>query len=200
MGSCKDDTTILTPLVHDETPYELELNFMPAPQIPDDNTLTIEGVKLGRQLFYETDLSSDGTMSCGSCHRQEHAFSDSNRLSIGVRGLPGKRQAMAIVNLAWNTNEFFWDGRAHLLRDQALMPIQDELEMDETLDNVVQKLSSQDEYKDQFFRAFGSKEINSYKISLALEQFMNSLVSTNSKWDRYMMGLESLSDLSLIHI
>ena len=75
-----------------------------------------------------------GLLSGGFCHRQKHAFADTNTLSIGVEGLPGKRQAMAVINMAWNTNEFFWDGRAHLLRDQSILPIQDELEMNETLE------------------------------------------------------------------
>ena len=96
MGSCKDDNSDVTPVEYDDTPYELELNFMPAPIIPSDNSLTIEGVKLGRQLFYETDYLAMEPCPCGSCHRQEHAFSDTNRFSIGVEGLPGKRQAMAL--------------------------------------------------------------------------------------------------------
>ena len=145
-------------------------------------------------LFYETMLSKDGTMSCGSCHRQKHSFADTNTLSIGVEGLPGKRQAMAVINMAWNTNEFFWDGRAHLLRDQSILPIQDELEMNETLENVVSKLSAEQSYKDQFKRAFGSTEISSYKISLALEQFMNSIVSVDSKYDQYLRGDVALTD------
>ena len=197
IGACKDDKEEITPIVLDETPYEIVLNNMPQPDLPKDNPLSVQGVKLGRLLFYETDLSSDGTMSCGSCHRQEHGFSDTNRFSIGVQKLPGKRQAMAIVNMAWNSNEFFWDGRAHLLRDQSLLPIQDELEMNESLENVVQKLSAKQAYKDQFIRAFGSAEITSYKISLALEQFMNSLVSSNSKFDRYTNGEEPLSESEL---
>jgi cytochrome c peroxidase len=143
---------------------------------------------LGRMLFYEKKLSKDNSMSCASCHRQEHAFSDTNRFSIGVDGLPGGRQAMAVFNMAWNTNEFFWDGRAHLLRDQSLMPIQDPLEMHETLPNVVVKLSEDQNYKDQFKRAFGSEEITSLKMSLAMEQFMNSIVSVDSKFDKELRG------------
>ena len=139
-------------------------------------------------LFYEPLLSKDGTQSCASCHRQEDAFSDTLRLSIGVEGLPGKRQAMAVFNMAWNTNEFFWDGRAHLLRDQALLPIQDPLEMNETLENVISKLSADKTYTDQFIRAFGSNEITAEKMALAMEQFMLSIVSFESKYDRYLAG------------
>ncbi len=100
---------------------------------------------------------------------------------------------MAIFNMAWNSNEFFWDGRAHLLRDQALKPIQDELEMDETLENVIKKLDASEMYKDQFSRAFGSEEINENNIALAIEQFMLSIVSYNSKFDKWQAGKVELS-------
>lgn len=184
---CKDDDPINTnTVVHDTTPYNLVYGTFPTPEIAADNLLTKEGVQLGRMLFYEKMLSKDKTQACASCHLQEFAFSDTARFSIGVQKLPGKRQAMGVFNMAWNTNEFFWDGRAHLLRDQALMPIQDALEMDETLANVVAKLSATQTYRDQFIRAFGSEEVTAKKISLALEQFMNSIVSYQSKYDRFL--------------
>lgn len=178
----------------DKTAYDLDYGRLPAPQIAEDNTLTQKGVTLGRMLFYEKRMSKDGTQSCASCHMQEFAFTDTAKFSTGVRGLKGGRQAMTVFNMAWHKNEFFWDGRAHLLRDQALMPIQDELEMDETLDRVVAKLSTDQSYKDRFMMAFGSEEITSEKVSLALEQFMNSIVSNNSKYDRYLAGEETLTE------
>ena len=107
--------------------------------------------------------------------------------------MEGKRQAMSVFNMAWHTNEFFWDGRAHLLRDQALLPIQDPLEMNESLANVIAKLKDSESYRNQFIRAFGSDEINELRISLALEQFMNSIVSFNSKYDQFLRGEATLS-------
>ena len=183
--ACKDDDKVDT-VQHDTTAYTLQFGDFPAPDIAPDNELTVQGVKLGRMLFYEEMLSGDGTMSCASCHMQEFAFTDTAQFSTGIRGMQGGRQAMSVFNMAWNTNEFFWDGRAHLLRDQSILPIQDELEMDETLDNVVAKLSGNEMYTDQFIRAFGTDEITSERISLALEQFMNSIVSTNSKYDDFL--------------
>lgn len=176
------------------TPLSLDFKNIPAPYFPEDNLLTQEGVELGRRLFYETALSKDGSMSCASCHNQSTAFSDTNKFSIGVEGLPGGRQAMAIFNMAWNTNEFFWDGRAHLLRDQALLPIQDALEMNETLDNVINKLTELPEYSDRFNQVFGSSIITELNISLALEQFMNSIISIDSKYDRFKRNEVTLSD------
>ena len=187
MGCTKDSSSSNT-VVWDQTPYTLGFGDFPPPPIAPDNALTNQGVKLGRMLFYEKRLSKDNTMSCASCHRQQHAFADTNQFSIGVDGHPGGRQAMAVFNMAWNTNEFFWDGRAHLLRDQSLLPIQDSLEMAETLPNAVAKLKAVQAYKDQFKRAFGSEEITSEKMSLAMEQFMNSIVSVESKFDRVQRG------------
>lgn len=94
-SACKRDALEQEEAQYDGTPYVLEYGQFPPPPIAADNPLTVQGVKLGRALFYETDLSLDGNMSCASCHRQEHAFSDTARFSIGVHGLPGKRQAMA---------------------------------------------------------------------------------------------------------
>ena len=181
----------------DETPYVLEYGSLPDPDLPADNPLTVQGVQLGRMLFYEKMLSKDLSQSCADCHRQLDGFSDTTRFSIGVEGMPGKRQAMPVFNMAWHSNEFFWDGRAQLLRDQALLPIQDPLEMNETLENVVAKLSAEQTYKDQFIRAFGSDEITSEKIALAMEQFMLSIVSYESKYDRYLAGLEQLTESEL---
>ena len=178
----------------DKTAYVLDYGQLPEPVIAEDNELTQSGVALGRMLFYEKRVSKDGTQSCASCHMQQFAFTDTARFSTGVRGLKGGRQAMTVFNMAWHKNEFFWDGRAHLLRDQALLPIQDELEMDETLENVVARLATDQDYKDQFVRAFGSEEITSEKVSLALEQFMNSIVSNRSKYDRYLAGDVSFTE------
>jgi len=190
----KDDDAELEPIpssanvVYDDTPYNLEYGTLPTPNIPTDNPLTNQGVELGRMLFYDKQLSGDGTLACAGCHVQSTGFSDTTQFSIGILGLPGGRQAMASFNMLWNNNEFFWDGRAHLLRDQAILPIQDSLEMKESLVNVVAKLSSSPSYLNQFKRTFGSNEINSLKISLALEQFMNSIVSWNSKFDKVERG------------
>jgi cytochrome c peroxidase len=184
---------------HEENPstgneaYNLDIGIFPPPQIAGDNPLTEQGVKLGRMLFYEKALSKTNTLACASCHLQEFAFDDTARFSLGVDGLRGKRNAMSAVNMAWNSNHFFWDGRADLLRHQSLKPIQDPLEMNETLANVVSKLENDKRYPIQFYKAFGSLEINETNISLALEQFMNSIVSNHSKYDNYLAGTDSLT-------
>ena len=192
--SCKKDVKG-TMVQYNNAPYQLQfINYtLPTPTLPADNPLTVEKVMLGRMLFYNKNLSSDGTVSCASCHNQKNAFSDINKFSIGVNGATGDRQAMAIFNMAWHENEFFWDGRAHLLRDQSLGPIENPLEMNESLDNVIKKLYTDQEMKNQFIRAFGSIEITAEKMSLAMENFMMSIISEDSKYDRYLAGLIQLS-------
>lgn len=196
LSYCKKDdsnnNTTDTPQ-YDATPYTLAIGSFPAPTSFNGNELTVQGVKLGRMLFYEKMLSKDGSQACASCHIQALGFSDSAQFSIGVEGKQGKRQAMGVFNMAWHKNEFFWDGRAHLLRDQSLMPIQDPLEMNETLENVVSKLSASQMYRNQFIRAFGTDEITTERISLAMEQFMNTIVSNQSKYDKFLAGEATLN-------
>jgi cytochrome c peroxidase len=179
---------------YDPTPYSLDYSYFPNPTIPEDNLLTNQKVLLGRMLFYEKKLSKGETQSCADCHMQEDGFSDIRQFSIGVDELPGRRQAMAIFNMAWHTNGFFWDGRAPSLRDQALKPIQDPLEMNETLENVIAKLQATKDYRFQFARAFENSTITAEKMGLAMEQFMNTILSMNSKYDQYLLGNATLSE------
>lgn len=188
------DTPTNTPAEYDDTAYDLYIGDFPAPDIPADNALTQQKVHLGKMLFYETKLSAMDNQSCASCHRQTGAFSDTAQFSMGTFGDLGGRQTMAIVNLAWNTNGFFWDGRSPTIRHQSLQPIQNPIEMAETLDNVVAKLDQEKLYKDQFIRAFGDDEISSERMGLAMEQFMITIVSNDSKYDRFLAGSASLSE------
>lgn len=190
--SCTEDEP--EPIVLDNTPYILSYGKLPDPSLPTDNQLTKQGVQLGRMLFYEKMLSKNNKQSCASCHNQSDGFSDTLRFSIGVEKKEGKRQAMSVFNMAWHSNEFFWDGRSHLLRDQSLKPIEDPLEMNETLENVIAKLSDSKMYRDQFTRAFGSDSITPKKLSLAMEQFMLSIVSYDSKYDKFLAGEAKLTD------
>ncbi len=193
MSHCKKDAISPEPVIYDTTIYNLQIGAFPAPVFAD-NVPTNAGVLLGRMLFYEKLLSKNNTQSCASCHLQSHGFTDTARFSLGVEGKRGGRQAMSVFNTAWHSTGFFWDGRSTLLRHQSLMPIQDPLEMNETLDNVVTKISAKKEYKEQFLKAFGTNEINAEKISLALEQFMNSIISNQSKYDKFLAGSATLSE------
>lgn len=191
LTACKDEGPDVE---YDPTPYVLETGHFPPPLLPGDNLPTQAGVQLGRMLFYEKALSKDGSISCADCHQQKNLFSDPRQFSIGIDSLTGKRQAMSLFNLAWHSNGLFWDGRVSTLREQALHPIQDPLEMNETLENVIEKLSEQKIYQDQFVRAFGSPEITAEKIGLALEQFEFTIISNDSKYDRWERGEVQLTE------
>jgi len=181
-------------VVYDDTPYFLDYKHFSEPNIAADNPLTNEGVALGRMLFYTTEFSSDGSQSCASCHLQEFAFTDTAQFSTGVLGMKTNRNSMAVFNMAWNLNRFFWDGKAELLRHQALIPIESEVELNETLSQVIEKLNSKQIFKDQFMRAFGAEEITENKIALALEQFMFSIISNSSKYDKFVNNEISLTE------
>ncbi len=192
--ACDSKDPVEPPATYDPTPYNLDVGYFPTPDLPADNKLTVAGVQLGRMLFYEKMLSKDGSQSCADCHLQKDGFSDIRQFSLGVEQLPGKRQAMAVFNLAWHKNGMFWDGRSPKVRDQALKPIQDPLEMNETLENAVAKLKADKRYTDQFIRAFGDDNITSERMGLAMEQFEFTMVSNKSKYDRYLAGTEALTD------
>jgi len=166
--------------------------MFPEPALPPDNPLSKEKVALGRRLFSETALSRDSSISCASCHVSGAALSDPRQFSIGVDGRTGNRNGMPLFNLAWK-REFFWDGRAPSLRAQALMPVEDHREMDEKLDRVAQKLSAIEGYSAAFHAAFGDSEITPARLGLALETFLLTLTSYDSKFDKAQRGELELS-------
>ena len=151
---------------------------------PDNNRLTNEGIALGRELFYEKQLSGDNSMSCASCHFQEFNFSDSAMFSVGITGAIGDRQAMSISNLAWD-KLFFWDGRAVSLEDQAFGPVVNPVELNDTWPNVVSKLQANPKYPILFEKAFGTQIIDSNLVTYAIAQFERTMVSFNSDFDKY---------------
>ena len=189
--SCEKDEP---QVVLDPAPYILDFGSFSPAALPADNMPTNAGVQLGRMLFYEKALSKNGLMSCADCHQQKDMFSDSRQFSLGVDSLPGRRQAMPVFNLALHRTGFFWDGRAATIREQALHPIQDPVEMNESLDNVVSKLNEMKVYRDQFTRAFGSPDITTERIGLAIEQFEVTIISIDSKYDRFEKGMATLTE------
>jgi len=165
---------------------------------PADNPFTDAKSKLGRYLFYEKKLSADNSMACVDCHKQANAFSDfGNSVSKGIRGIKrdtggaffsfGSRNAPGLSNVAYNTS-YFWDGRAGTLEKQALLPITNPVELGNTLDVVVQRLSADPTYQDLFKAAFGDTKVDSIRIGMALATFERTLLSGNSAYDAYNHG------------
>lgn len=164
---------------------------------PEDNPTTLEGIALGRKLFYDPVLSGDNTLACADCHRQEFAFTDPRPFSVGIDGLVGTRNSMSLANIAWQPR-LFWDGRAHHLENQALRPIQDPLEMHETLENAVAELQAQPVYTEMFWRAFGTETVDSTLVAKALSQFERTFISINARYDRWLLGQDSLDKTEMI--
>lgn len=176
--SCKKDKVGFAP-----TPYSLKIpSHFPDMKIPADNPMTVEGVALGRKLFYEKKLSGDNTMSCAACHAPENSFSDPNQFSVGIDGIPGNRNSMALINLGWQ-DFFFWDGRSKTLEEQILEPVENPIEMHQSWINAVAKLNGDMNYRNLFFKAFGEEGINSTKVSKAIAQFLRTMISGSSKFD-----------------
>lgn len=152
----------------------------------DKNPITQSGFELGRELFYEGDLSRDGTISCAECHSQASGFTHHGHdVSHGIDNLRGIRNAPPIQNMAFQ-KEFFWDGGVFDLDLFSIAPIENPVEMDEKLGNVLEKLRKKEKYATLFQKAYGSKEITTERFLKALSQFMTSLVSANSRYDKYV--------------
>lgn len=176
-----------------ETPYDYSLalpSYLDVPatrradNTPDDNPVTDAGATLGRVLFYDVRLSQNETVSCASCHRQDHGFSDSERLSAGFEGEPTARNSMGLSFARYYANgQFFWDERVRALEHQALEPIQDLVEMGLTLDELVARLQATSFYPGLFADAFGTPEVTSDRVALALSQFIRSIVAPHSRYD-----------------
>ena len=185
------------PPVWEPTPYALEIPpFFPPMDIPADNPLTVEGVHLGRMLFWETRLSQDNSMSCGNCHLPESNFSDPEPYSTGVTGAIGSRNAMALINLGW-ASSFFWDGRAVSLEDQIRDPVPHPDEMNLPWAQAVERLQNDNtdtNYPSLFFDAFGTTEITENLVVMAIAQFIRTMISADSKFDRWRRGELELTD------
>jgi cytochrome c peroxidase len=157
------------------------------------NQLTKAGIALGRKLFYEPMLSRDSTVSCSNCHLSFTAFTHvDHALSHGISDRIGKRNAPALVNLAWSRS-FMWDGAVNHLDMQALAPVSNHAEMDFDIAGVVNRLGSRTEYRKMFEEAFGSDDITGERVLKAIAQFELTLVSANSGYDRVMAGKDTFT-------
>ncbi|MCE2961624.1 MAG: cytochrome-c peroxidase [Chitinophagales bacterium] len=164
----------------------------------DSNPITNDGATLGRVLFYDRSLSLNNTISCASCHKQEIGFTDEKILSLGFLGGMTGRNSMSLLNIGFQFNgKMFWDERANSLEEQVLMPIHDKVEMGMDLKDLVLKLKAISYYKPLFIKAFGTSEITEDRIAKALSQFVRSIITYRSKYDKFIMGQSQLTALEL---
>ncbi|WP_282041971.1 cytochrome-c peroxidase [Winogradskyella flava] len=177
-----------------EIPQIFSNNIIP-PVIPNDNPQTVEGVALGKRLFFDKILSADGTQACASCHSPQNGFTDNTATSDGIDGVFGTRNSMPLFNLAWNYSERFnWDGKALSLERQAEEPVENPIELHSDWNEVIQRLQNHPEYPELFRRAFETSTITKELTTKAIAQFERTLISANSKFDRYSLGQVTLSE------
>lgn len=209
LAQCKKDCPPIGPLecdltdiTYNPTPYTIKKPaHFPEIPIPADNPMTFEGVQLGRRLFYDPILSGDSTMSCSSCHLPQGSFTDNKPVSTGIDGIAGRRSSMSLLNIAYANNGLFWDGRAKTLEAQALLPVEDVIELHTTWPEVVAKLQKHPSYPTLFRQAFGISSCQQITKELAVKaiaQFERILISSGtSKYDRFVTGEIELDDEEL---
>lgn len=207
------------PVTYDPTPYELDIpKYFPTKlNIPSDNPLTVEGITLGRYLFYDGRLSGrthhDSLMSCGSCHLQSRNFKPGidhpvfeGGKTFGLSGVETLHYPLPLINLVWNQNGYFWNGFIHTtnpdikrrrLEDIVWMTVVAPDEMCGDTNRTKALIQYLPGYADLFFNAFGSTKVTMENINKAIAQFVRTLISANSKFDRYMRGEEQLTQQEL---
>jgi len=199
------------------TPYTLKIPkyFPTILNIPDDNPMTVEGVKLGRYLFYDGRLrgyngdNPDSLMSCATCHIQTQGFECGlnhpkyiNGKTHGINGKPTPHSMLPLCNLVFNNNGYFWNGMIYTqnsnpkrrnIENIVSMGITVEHEMNSSIERAVTTIKNISIYPPMFKAAFGTEEVTIERIEKAIAQFIRTLISGNSKFDRYIRGIEDLS-------
>src|SRR5690242_14519490 len=163
---------------------------------PPTNLSYAQKVELGKQLYFETRLSKNNSVSCAFCHNPGTGFADARQFSIGAFGTSGGRQAPTVYNTAFNPFQF-WDGRATSLEEQAIGPIHNPIEMAETHETVVPKIAKIPGYQKQFKAVFGNS-VNLQGIADAIAAFERTIVSANSAFDKHVMGKSDAMDESAV--
>ncbi len=155
-----------------------------------------DAATLGRVLFYDGQLSKNNSIACASCHQQNKAFADGLGLSPGFGGKITSRNSMGFSNLAVN-NHFFWDSRQERLSGLATEPVTNHIEMGmEDMDVLIEKLKTISYYPELFEKAYGVPTIDEARFANALEQFLASITSTQSSFDRALSNdFEDFSEL-----
>lgn len=163
---------------------------------PSTNLNYAAKVELGKQLYFDGRLSKNGAISCAFCHNPGTGWADPRQTSIGIGGGLGGRQSPTVLNTAFNHLQF-WDGRARSLEEQAIGPIHNPIEMGETHEAVVAKLNRIKGYQQQFRTVFGT-EVNLQGIAEAIAAYERTVISTNSAFDKYVLGDSNAMDESAI--
>ena len=179
----------LTPMVNDIT--FVDIGKLPPVIHPAENPYSEIKVQLGKKLFFDPQLSSSGKISCASCHDPKLGWTDGKVKSEGHNGQITVRNSMPVINAVYSKT-LFWDGRAKSLEHQAQFPIEDSKEMNEKLDVAVKRISQIPEYQELFAKSFKNKKVNSENLLKAIATFERTIVSGESKFDRFISGESDL--------
>jgi cytochrome c peroxidase len=198
------DEVDLTPL-YKPTPYEINVppGFPTNLNIPDDNQMTVEGIELGRYLFYDTRLagraSENKLMSCSSCHIQEHSFIIGlpRPHPFGLDGTPTHHAMLPLINLVWNPGNFGWNGSVTSIEKDVLAVITDPSEFGSSIEAVEKAIGEIPGYSELFRKAFGTTDVTADRIAKAIAQFVRTLISSDSRFDKYLRGEVQLTNSEL---
>ena len=174
----------------DKNSFE-DIGLLKDVEYPKDNPYSAEKKLLGKMLFFDARLSKTGQIACASCHNPELAWTDNITRSLGHDRQNNKRNSMTIKNVAF-AHTLFWDGRAKSLEHQASFPISDSKEMNTENNVAVERISEVEGYKPLFENAFGDGEVNLDRILKAIATYERTIVSRNSKFDRFIKGKKDL--------
>ncbi len=189
LSSCREDCPV---------PFKINTPaWFPEMEIPAENQLTQARIDLGRKLFYEPLLSSDSTVSCGTCHLPEMAFTDGLSVSAGVDGATGMRNAPTLANIGY-APLLFHDGGVETLELQSQQPIFSNEEMNFSIAGFLERIDGDEEYL-RMFRAAYDREPDAFGITRAIASFERTLISGNSRFDKYyyQQDLDALSDAEI---
>ena len=164
----------------------------PIQPLPESVDVDRAKASLGRRLFHDPRLSKDGTISCASCHDLRTGGDDGRRVSVGIEGVEGPINSPTVFNASLNFKQF-WDGRAKDVVDQIDGPIQSPVEMGSLWPDVVAKLYEDEEYPG-LFQSVYPDGINRANVKDAIGEFVKSLVTPNSRFDRWLKGDDSALD------
>jgi len=165
--------------------------LLPVPPAPADNLPTPEKIALGERLFHDPRLSRSGQIACASCHERDLGWADGRKVSFGHGRQPGRRNAPSVMMSAW-MQTLFWDGRVGSLEEQALMPIEDPLEMAFSVSELESRLNTETDYPQAFAEVFAERRVSAANLARALAAYQRSLSPRNDRFDRFLGGQRQL--------
>lgn len=192
--SCKKKNDVVEEIAEEEkkTSEEILLSIpkgFPYPEIPADNKPTKARIELGKKLFFDPILSRDSTVSCSSCHLPDKFFADNLRVSVGIEGRKGQRNAPSLINVAYQT-VLFWDGGNPTLEQQVIAPIDNHDELDFDVNKIVAKLALHTVYPELFRKAYGQAP-SVFSLTRAIACFERTLIGGTSKYDTFIATKDS---------